>query len=117
MSQLEAFLLTVALESAAAFCICAIAGWPRPLRLFAAVIVASVVTHPVLWAVARHLPPAWWWPAVLAMEATISLIEGVIVGATVGVAGGIGLRRGLVIGVVMNVFSFGAGLLLAPLWS
>jgi hypothetical protein len=113
MSQLEAFLLTLALECAATLAVCHLAGWRRGLRLFAAVVGASVVTHPVLWAVARHLPPAWWWPAVLAMEAGIGVIEGVIV----GVVGGAGLRRGLVIGVVMNAFSFGTGLVLAPLWS
>lgn len=113
MSQLEAFLLTLALESAATLAVCHLAGWPRGLRLFAAVVIASVVTHPVLWAVARHLPATWWWPAVLAMEAAIGVVEGVFV----GVGGGVGLRRGLVIGVVMNASSFGAGLLLAPLWS
>jgi hypothetical protein len=47
------------------------------------------------------------------MELAIGLIEGV----TVGLVGRIGLRRGLVVGFVMNAFSFGVGLLLARLWS
>jgi hypothetical protein len=113
VTQLEAFLLTLALEGAATLAVCGIAGWPRPARLFVAVVFASVVTHPLLWAIARQLPPAWWWPAVLAMEGAIGVIEGVIV----GIAGGVGLRRGLVIGVVMNAFSFGVGLIIAPWWS
>jgi hypothetical protein len=113
VTQFEAFLLTLALESAAALCVCGIAGWLRPPRLFVAVVVASVLTHPVLWAIARQVPPAWWWPAVLAMEVAIGVVEGLVVGRL----GGVGMRRGLVIGVVMNAFSFGTGLLLAPLWS
>jgi hypothetical protein len=113
MTQLEAFLLTLALELLATLVLGRVVGWPMGPRVLVAVVVASVVTHPVLWAVARQLPPAWWWPAVLAMELAIGLIEGV----TVGLVGRIGLRRGLVVGVVMNAFSFGVGLLLARLWS
>jgi len=113
MTQLEAFLLTLALELLATLVLGRVVGWPMAPRVLIAVVIASVVTHPILWAVARHLPPAWWWPAVLAMEVAIGLIEGVIV----GVGGRLGLRRGLVVGVVMNAFSFGVGLLLAPLWS
>ena len=113
MTQLEAFLLTLALELLATLVLGRVVGWPMAPRVLVAVVVASVVTHPILWAVARQLPPAWWWPAVLAMELAIGLIEGVFV----GFVGRIGLRRGLVVGVVMNAFSFGVGLLLAPLWS
>lgn len=112
MSQLEAFLLTLALESLAALVVLRVAGWPTSLRLFFAVVVASVVTHPVLWAVARHLPPGWWWPAVIAMEVVIGVVEGGVL-ATLG---GLGTRRGLVTGVAMNAFSFGVGLVIAPWW-
>lgn len=113
MSQLEAFLLTLALEIAATFGIVALWGWVRGPRLWVAVVVASVLTHPILWAVAADLPPAWWWPVVLAMEVAIGLIEGVVV-ATLGAMGS---RRGVTIGVAMNAFSFGVGLVIAPWWS
>jgi hypothetical protein len=110
VSQLEAFLLTLALESLAAGVVMRLAGWSTSARLFGAVVVASVITHPVLWAVARLLPPTWWWPAVTAMEVVIGVVEGGVL-ATLG---GLGARRGLVVGVAMNAFSFGMGLAMAP---
>jgi hypothetical protein len=112
MSQLEAFVLTIVIELAVALGIMAI-GRQRPtVRLVVAVVLGTVVTHPVLWAVAPAIPVGWWWPAIGALEVLIGVVEGVVV----VVVGQLPWRRGMFIGVAMNAVSFGLGLLLAPFW-
>jgi hypothetical protein len=121
MSQLEAFTLTILIEVTVAVSLAATLlpaaisspaarGWAR---FVGAVIFASCLTHPVLWAIAKTVPRDLWWPAICAMEVVIGVVEGVVVGTV----GGAGLRRGLVVGVSMNAVSFGVGVILAASWS
>ncbi len=114
MSQLQAFALTIGIELvvavvvAAVFMADAVASRRAWGRLLVAVVLASCLTHPILWPAAEALPREFWWAGVIAMEIAIGIIEGVVV----AVVGGLGVRRGVIVGVAMNAISFGTGLAL-----
>jgi len=85
VSQLEAFVLTIVIEMAVALGIMAIRRQPPTVRFVVAVVLGSVVTHPLLWAVAPFIPVGWWWPAIGALEVVIGVVEGVVVVVVEGV--------------------------------
>jgi hypothetical protein len=82
----------------------------RDARFVVVVVVASLLTHPLVWWVGAHATPATWWPRVLVAEATVAVVEGVFVRVAAREP------AGLVTGVAMNFASFGVGLVLAPAW-
>jgi hypothetical protein len=113
VSQLEAFCITIGIEVLVAMGMTTLISVPSIARLSLAVVLGTVLTHPLLWAVADRIPSDWWWPAIFALEVVIGVVEGVVV----VVMGRVPWRGGLLIGVIMNAVSFGLGLLLAPLWT
>jgi hypothetical protein len=110
---MAAFCLTIGIEVPVAMAMMVLLSMPRTPRLLLAVVAGTVLTHPLLWAVAARIPAGQWWPTVGVLEVVIGVVEGVVV----VVVGRTPWRGGLLIGVVMNAVSFGLGLLLAPLWS
>jgi hypothetical protein len=78
------------------------------MRFVVVVIVASLLTHPFVWSVSTHAPPAGWWARVLFAEVVVAVVEGQMVRVAAREP------AGLVAGVAMNFASFGVGLVLAP---
>lgn len=109
--QLQAYLLTLAIEVPFLLALAWGLRWVpgRRLRLGAAGIAASGLTHPVLWGVWDHVLLAWpYLEKVLLLETGVVIVEA----AVLAVLGGLGWRRGLVASVLANSVSTGIGLLL-----
>ena len=112
MAQPLALLLTLLIESTVALSLLAATGWAagRGWRAtLAMVCAASLLTHPVAWA----LTVEWtgrgaFWARALPVEAGVCVAEGLFYTRMLS------LRwwQGLVISVVANAASFGAGLLI-----
>ena len=107
MNQTSAFLLTLAIEVPIAVGLVAACRWApgTTARVAAVAVGASLITHPLLWMAADTLGT---WPRMFAAEGLITLVEG----GVYAFAGGLGPRRGLLVSVVANAVSFGAGLLI-----
>jgi steroid 5-alpha reductase family enzyme len=109
VTQTEALCLTLAIEVPIAVGLVAWRRWaPGRLGVVALVgVLASVVTHPLLWVVDPMLQPALGTPIRWALlETAIALVE-----AGVYVLGaGIGVRRALVTSLLANGVSFAVGL-------
>ena len=111
MTEFQALLLSVAIESPLAWLLVTLTGWPSrgaPHAALAAAI-ASAVTHPQLWAFVTWATPGWgWWPATLAGETAVVAVEAALI------AWAIGLRpvHALMLSLVTNAASFAFGLLL-----
>lgn len=74
LTQLEAFALTLAIESVVAAAI----AWPlkvRPLRAALAAVVGSALTHPILWAIYPFAHDAFGTLTTPALEAVIIASE------------------------------------------
>jgi hypothetical protein len=104
MSQSVALILTWLVELAVAV----VSTGRRDARLVAVVVVASVVTHPVVWLLASGAPQDGWWPRVLLAEVVVAFVEGVFVFVLAREP------QGFVTGFAMNAASFGLGLVIAP---
>jgi len=82
MSEIEALLISMAIEGPVAFALAALARWPSrgALHVGAASMVATAVTHPQMWALAiwsyGRLP---YWPAILAIEALVVVVEAALI--------------------------------------
>src|ERR1700743_76888 len=111
MTELEALLLSVAIDTPIAFAIGAITRWPcrGPLHAAVAISLATAVTHPQLWAAALWLYPRIGdWPTIGGAEAVVGAAEaGVVIWATA-----LSPARALVLSIVANGASTLAGLLL-----
>ena len=107
MSQTTALLLTLAIEIPIAVGLVAGLRWApgETARVAAVALGATLITHPLLWMAADRLDS---WPRLFMAEGLIALGEGL----AYAFAGGLALRRGLLVSVVANAASFGMGLLI-----
>ena len=79
MTELEALVLSCAVEAPTAYLIVRLTRWNSrgPLHVAAASAVATAVTHPQLWSAALWAFPRFaYWPSVLMLEAVVMLVEG-----------------------------------------
>jgi hypothetical protein len=79
MTEIEALLLSAAIEAPIAFLLARQTGWAcrGALHVGAAAAAATAITHPQLWAAAFWAYPRLpYWPSVAALELAVVLIEG-----------------------------------------
>jgi hypothetical protein len=82
MSEVEALLISMAIEGPVAFAVVALARWPcrGALHVGAAAMVATAVTHPQMWALAiwsfGHVA---YGPAILTIEALVVGVEAALI--------------------------------------
>lgn len=109
--QLEAFVLTLAIEVPVVVALAVALRWVpgRRVRLALAGIVASGVTHPILWGIWHRVLLDWdyGWK-VLVLETGVVLVEAMVL----AVLGGLGWWRGLAASVLANAISTAVGLVL-----
>lgn len=115
MSQLEAMLLSLAVEVPLALGLVALmrstterAEWGR-LALVA--VAATLLSHPFAWFANEHLTIHWPVRAAI-IEVSVTVLEAVLYAWL----GRLGLWRGLAVSTVANAGSFGVGLLVFYYW-
>ena len=111
MSETEALLISAAIEAPVAFLLVRATRWPSrgPLDAGFAAAVATAVTYPQLWTAAQWAYPRFgFWPSIIALEAIIVLVEGGLIGWMARLS----LRHALLVSLVANTSSFGAGFLI-----
>lgn len=112
MNQLQALLISLLLEVPLVVGIAVGLRWSRgrgPVsRLLLVSLAATLVTHPLAWSSFHVLAPvSGYWPRVLLIEGAVALAEGFLYARFAGLGG----RRGLLLGVLANAFSYATGLL------
>ena len=114
MSQLEAMLLSLAIEVPVALLLVALLKW-RPLpelwRLALVAVAATLLSHPFAWYANEHLTVTWVLRATI-IEVSVSVLEA----ALYAWLGRLGIWRGLVVSTAANGASFGVGLLIFYYW-
>ena len=111
MTEIEALLLSAAIEAPIAYLVARIAQWPSRgnLHVAAASAVATAVTHPQLWAAALWAyEHSSYWPSILALEAIVVLVEGALIAWMAALR----VDRAVLVSLVANAGSFLIGLLL-----
>ncbi|MGA7710781.1 MAG: hypothetical protein WCA81_02690 [Rhizomicrobium sp.] len=112
MFELEALLLSAAIEAPVAFLIVRATRWPSrgPLHAGFAAAVATAVTHPQFWSAALWAFPRFgFWPSVLTLEVIVILVEGCLIGWMAHLS----LRHALMVSLAANSASFALGLLIS----
>jgi len=111
MTEAEALLVSAAIEAPIAFLIARFARWPcrGALHVGLASAVATAVTHPQLWSAALWAYPRYpYWPSVIALEAAVIAVEGLLIAWMARLA----LRHAMLVSVIANSASCLAGLLI-----
>jgi hypothetical protein len=111
LSELQALLLSAAIEAPIAWLVVRLSRWPSrgPLHAALAAAVATAVTHPQLWAAVLWLTPRFGWaPVTLAGEAAVVVVEGLLMAWMAGLR----LRHAMLLSLLTNSASFAIGLLL-----
>ena len=114
MTELEALLLSAAIEAPVGYLIVRMARWPGRGALHAgfAAAVATAVTHPQLWAAAEWAYPRFgYWPSVGGLEAAVVLVEGGLIAWMASLP----LHRAMLVSLAANAASCAAGLLIQGL--
>ncbi|MEC7948704.1 MAG: hypothetical protein VX265_14150 [Myxococcota bacterium] len=116
MNQSQALLVSLLLEVPLVLVIAVGLGWSRGRRSVSRLVLvslaATLVTHPLAWMSFQALAPvAGYWPRVLLIEGGVALAEGWLYVRFAA----LGRRRGLLLGVLANAFSYGTGLLVLKL--
>ena len=108
MTQAQALGLTLLFEVPLVLALAA--RWRPPWgRLALVACAASLLTHPFAWNGIRHLDALPFWARAALFETAVALVEGAMYARLVP----LGWRRGLLLGVAANAFSFGLGLVLS----
>lgn len=111
MTEIQALLLSIAIEAPAAWAAARLTGWTGrgAAHVAGAMAVATAVTHPQLWAAALllypHAPVAL---VVIALETLVVVAEGLLVAWIAGLR----IGRALTISLLANALSLLVGLLL-----
>lgn len=115
MTQLQAQLLTLAVEVPLAALVFEVRGWaesPRHrLRFLAVAVAMSLITHPFAWTLNQDLRPMPFWERALIVEALVVVLEGALLARWAR----LGWTRGYQLGLFVNAASFGVGLLISAL--
>ncbi len=109
--RLEAYLLTLAIEVPFLLALAWALRWVpgRRVRLAAGGVVASGITHPILWGIWDHvLVDLRYLDKVALLETGVVLVEA----AVLAWVGGLGWRRGLLASLLANAVSTAVGLLM-----
>jgi hypothetical protein len=112
VTEIEALLLSAAIEGAVAFLLVSIARWScrDPIHVALASVLATAVTHPQFWAATLWLAPRLgYWPAVLSGESVVVLVEAAIIAWAAKLTPG----SALVTSVAANGSSAAIGILLS----
>jgi hypothetical protein len=112
MTEIEALVLSAAIEGPVAYTLVRAARFPGrgPLHAGLAAMLATAVTHPQLWQGALWLyPRIGFWSGLLIAESLVVLAEAAIIAW----AAGLSPWRALAVSGLANGASGGAGLLLA----
>lgn len=109
MSQLEALLLSIALEAPLALLLIRLTkpDFDRP-RLALIAVGVTLLTHPFAWQLNQDLAHVAMVPRMAFIELAVVFIEGLIFSHW----GRLGWARGFAISLAANAFSFGVGLLI-----
>jgi hypothetical protein len=111
LSEIQALLLSAAIEAPIAWLLVRLTRWPSRGALHAALAagVATAVTHPQLWAAVVWLTPRFGWaPVTLAGEGVVVVVEGLLIAWMASLS----LRHAMLLSLVTNSASFAVGLLL-----
>jgi hypothetical protein len=111
VTQLQALLLSIALEVPVVLLLARLLGVEAPLpRLLLTACAATLVTHPFAWHGFRELSglfPNYWVKAGV-IEGAVAVVEGLLYWRVAGA----GFGRGQALGWTSNAFSYGVGLLI-----
>lgn len=111
MTEIEALLLSAAIEAPVAYLIVRLARWPSRGALHAgfAAAVATAVTHPQLWTAAEWAYQRFgYWPSLSSLEAIVVLVEGGLIAWMANLS----LPRAMLVSLIANAASCAAGLLI-----
>ena len=111
MIEIEALALSALIEASIAYLVGRLGRWPSRgnIHIALASAVATAVTHPQLWAAALWAYSRFdYWPSILALEAIVVLVEGVLIAWMAALR----LDRAMLVSFVANSGSFLVGLLL-----
>lgn len=112
MTEVEALLLSAAVEAPLAWLTARLGRWPcrGPGHVAAASAAATAVTHPQLWGAALWAYPRFgYMPSVLALEAVVVLVEGGLIAWIARLR----LRQAMLVSLIANTGSLLLGLWLA----
>ena len=114
MTQLQAQLLTLAIEVPVVAAVFEARGWAvdsrHRLRLYGVAVAMSLITHPFAWTLNQDLRPMPFWQRATIVEALVVVLEGALLARW----GQLGWSRGYALGFLANATSFGLGLVLSP---
>jgi hypothetical protein len=109
MDQGSALMLTLAVELPVVIVLLRRASvvvvWPRAVTV---IVLASLVTHPLAWRVARALSPDEYTLGIAIIEAVVVAVEALWLRALLP----IGLKTAAITSLIANAASFGVGALL-----
>jgi hypothetical protein len=111
MTEFEALLLSAAIEGPLVFALVSVMRWPcrGPLHAALAIMLATAVTHPQLWAASLWLyPRIGYWSALAIGETAVVVAEAAIIAWAVGLSP----TRAFVASVIANGASAAVGILL-----
>jgi hypothetical protein len=108
MSQLEALILSIAIEAVVAFALVRGLRWGGGWRAALSAALGTLASHPVAWpAMLALIAPLGYWAALAVVESGVVLAESVAYRLIVPLR----WRRALLASLVANAASTGAGLL------
>ncbi|MGC9953235.1 MAG: hypothetical protein ABSD21_03030 [Rhizomicrobium sp.] len=111
MTEVEALLISAAIEAPIAYLIVRAMHWPSRGAVQAgfAAAVATAVTHPQLWSAALWAYPRFgYWPSVIFLEMIVVLVEGGLIGWMASLS----LHRAMLVSLATNTASCAAGFLI-----
>lgn len=111
MGQLEAMVVSMAVEAPVAFALVRWFGWPGrgPVQAALAIALATAATHPQLWAASLWLYPRLGYGATVVLaETAVMAVEAVVVGWVTQMSWG----RSMLVSALANVASALTGVLL-----
>lgn len=109
LTEPEALVMSALIEAPIAYAVVRFNGWPGRGAMHAAFAsaVATAVTHPQFWAAAVWAIPRYgYWLSVFAGEASVVLVEGLLIAWMAGLT----LQRAMIVSLAANFASCIAGI-------
>jgi hypothetical protein len=113
MTEVEALLLSAAIEAPIAYLVARIARWPSRgnLHIAGAAAAATAITHPQLWTAAlwsyERFP---YWLSISTLESAVVITEGLLIAWMAALR----IDRAMIVSLVANSASVIVGLLITP---
>jgi hypothetical protein len=108
MIEIEALVLSAAIEAPIAWFVARRTRWPcrGALHVGAASAAATAITHPQFWSAALWSYDRFaYWPSIMALEAAVVLVEACLIAWMTGLR----VDRAMIISLIANSGSFLAG--------